>query len=681
MSISFKKKSFILLTFILVIASFFIDHSMWTSSKSFHTLLETIATLLALIIGIVSLIHYYSNKSEQLFLFIGAGFLGTSFLELYHTVVTSIVFDIYFPSPPESLIPWSWTASRLFLAMLFAYSYYNVVNNSNIHVNENKIYKLTFVFTLLSFLIFAFVPMPPAYYDIQYFNRPEELIPAVLFLYALIGFYKKEFWQKNDFHYWLILSLLFNFIAQVFYMTSSHYLFDTEFDLAHILKKASYIVILIGLLKSIYRLFIEVKKLNIKLLQSEQKFDLITNAALDAIVMIDHKGKINFWNKMAETMFDYSREEAIGKDINKLIIPKKYVQNFTRDFKEFTKNEKSETIGKLIEIEVKKRNRDIFSVEISLSSLKISNSWYAVGVVRDITLRKDREKEIQRKLQKFIDAQSSIVILTDGKSLKFANKTFLEFFGYRDVDHFKEYYSCICDRFIKHGNFFHLDSVKGNKSHWIESLLNLSGRARIVSMSNKNSNICAFSVSINSYEESDYILTFTDISDTILEKQELTKAATVDILTGVYNRIYFSKFIDSILEEHKKVHMQTGIIFFDVDYFKRVNDKYGHDVGDYVLSNIVSLVKKHTRDSDKIVRWGGEEFLIIVQIEKDIDLYKIAEYLRSIIEQHNFKDVGTITCSFGCSIHNIDNNISDTIKEADEKLYNAKSVGRNRVEY
>lgn len=302
-----------------------------------------------------------------------------------------------------------------------------------------------------------------------------------------------------------------------------------------------------------------------------------------------------------------------------------------------------------------------------------------IGYIADVTEERERDQELKNKLQRFIDAQNNIVILTDGKKLTFSNKAFLNFFGYESLKAFQKDYDCICDRFIEQSNFFHLGLVKENESSWIESLLNRSGRARVVSMLDKNMTPYAFSVSVNEYDDESHIVSFTDISDSMIEKLELTKEATIDALTDVYNRVYFNKNINSILELHKNHKMKTGIIFFDIDHFKKVNDTYGHATGDYVLNQIALLVKKNTRASDTIIRWGGEEFVIICEIDEDKYLHQIAEHLRSVIETYKLKDISSLTCSFGCEIHNDENKILTTMNKADAKLYIAKESGRNRV--
>ena len=113
-----KLKTYIILAFVLTVLYLFLRGNEWQGTKQLHTVMEALSTVLAWMVGITSLIRYYSNKKEYLYLFIGAGFIGTGFLDGYHAIVTSEFFDTYFPSPSESLIPWSWIASRLYLSVL-----------------------------------------------------------------------------------------------------------------------------------------------------------------------------------------------------------------------------------------------------------------------------------------------------------------------------------------------------------------------------------------------------------------------------------------------------------------------------------------------------------------------------------------------------------------------------------
>jgi len=96
---------------------------------------------------------------------------------------------------------------------------------------------------------------------------------------------------------------------------------------------------------------------------------------------------------------------------------------------------------------------------------------------------------------------------------------------------------------------------------------------------------------------------------------------------------------------------------------------------------MVSLVKRNIRRSDKLIRWGGEEFIVLLPANSIDEVYKEAEHLRKTIEHYKFDTLGHLTCSFGLSLHEEKVDIHESIKKADDKLYEAKKNGRNRVIY
>jgi PAS domain S-box-containing protein len=221
--------------------------------------MELAATLLALIVGVLALMLFYAKK-DNTFLFIGTGFIGTGFLDGYHTLVTSSVFMQYFPSPPPSLIPWSWLASRLFLSVLLWLSWVfwrrEVRRGEAGSVPESLVYLIVSIWTLACFFFFAFVPLPRAYDPIPVFHRPQEFIPAIFYLFALVGYLRKGRWKSDTFEHWLVLSIIVGFVSQAVFMSTSGKLYDAMFDAAHLLKKLSYICTLVGLIAAMYQLFI-----------------------------------------------------------------------------------------------------------------------------------------------------------------------------------------------------------------------------------------------------------------------------------------------------------------------------------------------------------------------------------------------------------------------------------------
>ena len=189
----------------------------------------------------------------------------------------------------------------------------------------------------------------------------------------------------------------------------------------------------------------------------------------------------------------------------------------------------------------------------------------------------------------------------------------------------------------------------------------------------------AFSVSINQYDIDTMIVNFTDISETFNQKMILEKKILHDKLTNAYNREFFDQNYKKFISEYSSSNSKLAIAMLDIDHFKLVNDNYGHDIGDQVLIQFVDTLNKNSRKNDILVRWGGEEFIMILKIDEASNLQKILESLRKSIESFDFNIVGHKTCSIGGTIYLENEDILKTIKRADEAVYKAKELGRNKV--
>lgn len=160
---------------------------------------------------------------------------------------------------------------------------------------------------------------------------------------------------------------------------------------------------------------------------------------------------------------------------------------------------------------------------------------------------------------------------------------------------------------------------------------------------------------------------------------KLQDKTTHDKLTNAYNREYFEQNIEKIIANSIEAKSQLALSMLDIDFFKKVNDLFGHCVGDYVLTELVNLINKVSRKDDILIRWGGEEFVMILKIDSHNDLNRVVENIRLTIEEHSFETVGHITCSIGVSIYKTSEEINETFVRADEALYIAKDSGRNQT--
>lgn len=163
-------------------------------------------------------------------------------------------------------------------------------------------------------------------------------------------------------------------------------------------------------------------------------------------------------------------------------------------------------------------------------------------------------------------------------------------------------------------------------------------------------------------------------------KDKLEILALHDPLTKAYNRNYFNDFLNNEMQRIEKIGEDLSLIMLDIDYFKKINDTYGHEKGDYVLIELVNIVKKEIRKNDVFARYGGEEFIIVMPEMDVLKGKEVAERIRKVVSNTKLDTVGTITISLGVTQHYKGDTQKTIINRVDKAMYNAKENGRNRVE-
>jgi len=176
-----------------------------------------------------------------------------------------------------------------------------------------------------------------------------------------------------------------------------------------------------------------------------------------------------------------------------------------------------------------------------------------------------------------------------------------------------------------------------------------------------------------------------ELEDKLLFTQnQLKDIASRDGLTKIWNRTESVRFLNEELERGHREKTPTGVIMLDIDHFKRINDEYGHSVGDLALLKVVSRLKGKVRKSDKLGRYGGDEIIIILPNCPHAEIKKVGERLRLAVGRRRIKtELNTIliTISVGCSTSDLPGNSTSEklIKTADRALLKAKELGRNSV--
>lgn len=171
------------------------------------------------------------------------------------------------------------------------------------------------------------------------------------------------------------------------------------------------------------------------------------------------------------------------------------------------------------------------------------------------------------------------------------------------------------------------------------------------------------------------------IVDLEKEQQNIIRTSTLDPLTGAYNRQVLSGFLEEATNNSKEMGRPFSLLMLDIDHFKQVNDTYGHLMGDQVLQLLVMLLQNTLRDKDYIVRFGGEEFLVILHDTIFENAYRIGERIRKLVEKNMFTPTHQpITVSIGAVAYQEGEEIKALLQRVDDNLYKAKTSGRNRVE-
>lgn len=161
--------------------------------------------------------------------------------------------------------------------------------------------------------------------------------------------------------------------------------------------------------------------------------------------------------------------------------------------------------------------------------------------------------------------------------------------------------------------------------------------------------------------------------------RELEKLADTDPLTSIFNRRKFKEMLEYEAERNQRHQFSLALILCDIDDFKMINDRFGHNVGDSTLKLFAKNITDNIRDVDVFARWGGEEFVILMPNSTTDSAYTVAEKLRKMIELTDMENIDHFTASFGVTEFKVSDTIDSFIKRADDALYKAKEGGRNRV--
>ena len=241
------------------------------------------------------------------------------------------------------------------------------------------------------------------------------------------------------------------------------------------------------------------------------------------------------------------------------------------------------------------------------------------------------------------------------------------------------------------------ERLKNNENFsFIKKIDNEYYLAQFISIKNIGNNHVAYMMSISKtshYKDifSKYLLIFFLILLIVLisivssyiyitDKNKLKILSQTDYLTKVFNRVRFMEMASYEFDRAERYGSTFSIVMIDIDFFKKFNDSYGHNLGDEILVELSNLITKNLRKTDLFARWGGEEFVCLLPDTDAHGALTLAENIRKKVEEKHFYHVGHITISLGVyQMSSRDVFVGDIIEKADKALYKSKNSGRNKV--
>jgi diguanylate cyclase (GGDEF)-like protein/PAS domain S-box-containing protein len=409
-----------------------------------------------------------------------------------------------------------------------------------------------------------------------------------------------------------------------------------------------------------------------RLSESEERFRKIADNSHIGIFI--YKEKYIYVNKTFCQLTGYTQDELYSMHPWELIEP-----SLQEPFKEVVnKRLKGEEFYKEyndIRIFTKDKQHKVFRA--SASTVHIAGSYAGLGTILEITdLIRTQEKLIMYE-QAIEQMDEMVRISKPNGEIIFVNKAVSEHTGYTQEELLKTDNSIF--KSGKHDEKFYQNLWQTILAGGIyrDTFINKKKNGQLYYEDQTITPI----YDINSKEIKYFVSTGKDITENIKMLKELETLATVDSLTGIANRYMTNQALNDEIARAKRYDDSFALLMLDIDYFKEINDTYGHDIGDIVLQELSSVVASSIRESDIFGRWGGEEFLLIAPKITREDAIKLAEKLRHTVDIHNFSDVKNVTVSIGVTLYSKDYDKEMLLKKVDDALYKSKNSGRNKVSF
>lgn len=432
----------------------------------------------------------------------------------------------------------------------------------------------------------------------------------------------------------------------------------------------------ISLLNSFVLLYVRALEKTIlekHILQVKENFNNFFNMIEDLFFVVDFQGHIIDFNDRVLERLNYSREELLGKHVS-LIHPK--------DRSEELKNNLEKVRMKRTDysnIPAITKDALIFPIETRVTEGLWNEEKVFFAISKDISELTISEEKFSKA---FNDGGASMFIakFNDGEFLE-VNDTFLDFIGYKKEEVIGR--SALDLGLMSDCKYRDFIKKKISTDRKISDLeIEFLSKDKIVRTG------LASIVPLNINNEKCLLASIIDISDRVEYEEKILEISNRDSLTGVYNRNFVYEMVEGIIEEYRRNDKLFSVAIIDIDDFKRINDNFGHQIGDEVLIGFAKIIDEDLRSYDILGRYGGEEFILIINHSSIEESYLVIERILNAVRKNTFVfNAHKIKITFSAGISSCqelekqDVSIDNLVEIADKRMYLAKRNGKNKIIY
>ena len=403
--------------------------------------------------------------------------------------------------------------------------------------------------------------------------------------------------------------------------------------------------------------------------ESEEKFRKIAESSLVGMFM--YQEYFIYVNKAFANMTGYSVNELLGMHPWDLV-DEKHKKSFQRFVQRRLKGEMFSSVHN--DALLVRKNNELLNVKISAETIHYKNGYAGIGIAIDISDIVKKNQMIKVLIQA-LSQSDDIVFITDVHGIiRYVNNALLNIYGYTEDEVIAKTPQLF--RSGEHDEAFYKDlweTILAGKNY-NQVIINRKKSGELIYVDTKIT-----PVDNETTKEIEYfVVNARDISGRIRSEEKLKQLATIDPLTQVPNRYQINEYFNEFIARKERIGQSFSVLIFDIDYFKKINDTYGHALGDFVLKSFSKLIMDNIRLVDKFGRWGGEEFLLLLDGTGEHEAMRIGQKLNTLVSEASFGNI-CITVSVGVTEYRDNDTKEQCLNRADIALYAAKNLGRNRV--